>query len=301
MVHLWFLYWARLHQLQWPNQRQHSKSTVSEHPSYHYHYFDNKLHYAPRASPNADVKIIVFSTDIQIYTTPILSISSPISGLTSVAVTAIITNMNGFIVMGVMQGAFNSSTMTIPSVSNIKSGKFSATQNLTAVQMIHTTQNYNTSFQFSGLSANTLYTFFYFCTVEDPAITALSSSVGTFSAQTLQMLVININYSPSLSFMWLMALVLFALAFWFLSFNNDESLCIMFDIINFCGLALCLSSSSCLCLCFCQGNPIGYHRLPRPLRSQRTIPSRCCPLWIDFFLLTWFYRLVSACCSSLLS
>jgi len=60
--------------------------------------------------------------------------------------------------------------------------------------MIHTTQNYNTTFQFNGLSANTLYTFFYFCTVEDPAITALSSSVGTMSAQTLQMLIIDINW-----------------------------------------------------------------------------------------------------------
>ena len=128
------------------------------------------------------------------------------------AVTALITNMNGFIVMGVMAGSFNSSTMTIPSASNIKSGKFSSTQSLSAVQMIHTTQNYNTSFQFSGLSANTLYTFFYFCTVEDPGITALSSSVSTFSAQTLQMLVININFGLEMSYVWGLALLLLAVA-----------------------------------------------------------------------------------------
>ncbi len=103
-----------------------------------------------------------------------------------------------------MAGSFNASTMTIPSTSNIKSGKFSDTQNLLAVQMIHTTQNYNTSFQFSGLSANTLYTFFYFCTVEDPGITALSSTVATFSAQTLQMLVININFGVSLSYVFIL-------------------------------------------------------------------------------------------------
>lgn len=120
--------------------------------------------------------------------------------------------MNGFIVIGVMAGAFNSSTMTIPSASNIKSGKFSSTQNLQAVEMIHNTQNYNTSFQFSGLSANTLYTFFYFCTVEDPAITALSSAVGTFSAQTLQMLVININFGVSMSYVWVLAILLLAVA-----------------------------------------------------------------------------------------
>jgi hypothetical protein len=75
--------------------------------------------------------------------------------------------------------------------------------------MIHTTQNYNTSFQFSSLKANTLYTFFYFCTVEDPAITALSSAVGTLSAQTLQMLIIDINWQPSLRYLWALAVLLF--------------------------------------------------------------------------------------------
>lgn len=80
-------------------------------------------------------------------------------------ITASITNMNGFIVMGVMPGAFNTATMTVPSAANIKNGVFSASINLTAVKMIHTTQNYNTTFQFNSLSADTLYTFFYFCTV----------------------------------------------------------------------------------------------------------------------------------------
>lgn len=74
--------------------------------------------------------------------------------------------------------------------------------------MIHTTQNYNTTFQFNNLNANTLYTFFYFCTVEDPAITALSSTVGTLSAQTLQMLIIDINWQPSLTYLWLLGLSL---------------------------------------------------------------------------------------------
>ena len=98
--------------------------------------------------------------------------------------------------------------MTIPTVSSIKNGEFSQSQNLTAVQMIHTTQNYNTTFQFNSLNANTVYTFFYFCTVEDPAITALSSTVGTLSAQTLQILTININHEPYLAYLWMLALVL---------------------------------------------------------------------------------------------
>jgi hypothetical protein len=90
---------------------------------------------------------------------------------------------------------------------------FSATLNLTSVQMIHTAQNYNTSFQFSSLSANTIYTFFYFCTVEDPSITALSSTVSMFSAQTLQMLIININYAADLRYLALLAFALLVLAF----------------------------------------------------------------------------------------
>jgi len=102
--------------------------------------------------------------------------------------------------------------MTIPSTTSIKNGQFSISQNLTAVKMIHTTQNYNTTFQFSSLNADTLYTFFYFCTVEDPAITSLSSTVGTLSAQTLQMLIIDINWEPSLTYLWLLGLSLVLLA-----------------------------------------------------------------------------------------
>lgn len=107
-----------------------------------------------------------------------------------------------------MAGAFDSTTMTIPSAANIKNGIFSASKNLNAVKMIHTTQNYNSTFQFDSLNANTLYTFFYFSTVEDPAITALSSTVGTFSAQTLQMLTIDINWTPYIPLHLLAFLVL---------------------------------------------------------------------------------------------
>ena len=93
--------------------------------------------------------------------------------------------MNGFIVIGVYNGTFNASTMTTPSVANIKLGKFSTSVNLLQVQMRHTSQNYQTSFQFAGLKANSTYSFFYFCTVEDPKISALSSSVEVTSVQTL--------------------------------------------------------------------------------------------------------------------
>jgi len=128
-----------------------------------------------------------------------MTISAPISGLTSVVLTAAITNMNGFIVIGVLNQAFNQTTMTIPSATNIKQGIFSQNVSLVAVQMIHATQNYNTTFQFTGLTANTLYSFFYFCTVEDPSITSLTSAVRVTSAQTLQMLTININWDSTLT------------------------------------------------------------------------------------------------------
>jgi hypothetical protein len=128
-----------------------------------------------------------------------MSISSPVSGLTSVIITAAITNMNGFIILGAMTGAFDASVYTIPSTTNIKQGIFSSNVSLLNVQMIHATQNYNTTFQFTGLAANTVYSFFYFCTVEDPSITSLSSTVKVVSATTLQMLTIDINWSPFLT------------------------------------------------------------------------------------------------------
>lgn len=140
-----------------------------------------------------------------------MTISAPISGLTSVVLTAAITNMNGFIVIGVLNQLFNASTMTIPSTNNIKQGIFSQSVSLVAVQMIHSTQNYNTTFQFAGLTANTLYSFFYFCTVEDPSITSLTSAVSYTTAQTLQMLTININWAPGLTLFLLPLLLLLLL------------------------------------------------------------------------------------------
>ncbi len=58
------------------------------------------------------------------FSTPTLSIQNPIAGLNSVVLTASITNMNGFIVVGVMNGVFNSSVMTLPTTNNIKKGLF---------------------------------------------------------------------------------------------------------------------------------------------------------------------------------
>ena len=123
-----------------------------------------------------------------------MSTSTPISGLTSVVITAAITNMNGFIVIGALQGSFDSTTQTLPTAANIKNGIFTSNTTLTQVKMIHTSQNYNTTFQFADLQPNTVYSFFYYCTVEDPQITSLGSTVSVVMAQTLQMLTIDINW-----------------------------------------------------------------------------------------------------------
>jgi hypothetical protein len=83
---------------------------------------------------------------LQVFTTSTMNISEPISGLNSVVISASITNMNGFIVFGVMNGVFNSSTMTLPTTNLIKEGLFSSTESLVKTKMIYSTQNYNTTF-----------------------------------------------------------------------------------------------------------------------------------------------------------
>lgn len=45
---------------------------------------------------------------------------------------------------------------------------------------------------------NTKYSFFYYATTEDPAITAQSTAVKVVDAQTLQALLVDINWSHSL-------------------------------------------------------------------------------------------------------
>lgn len=132
--------------------------------------------------------------DIQFFASPVITISSPISGLSSIVVTGMVTNMNGFIIIGCMNGVFDSSTMTYPVAASIKKGLLSTNVSLLQVKMIQVIQNYNVTFSFSGLSDNTEYTFFYFATTEDPTISAQSSAVGTFNALTLQALIVDINF-----------------------------------------------------------------------------------------------------------
>lgn len=72
--------------------------------------------------------------------------------------------MNGFIIIGCMNGVFDSTTMTYPVAASIKKGLLSTNVPLLQVKMIQAIQNYNVTFSFSGLSDNTEYTFFYFAT-----------------------------------------------------------------------------------------------------------------------------------------
>lgn len=136
-----------------------------------------------------------------------MSISTPVAGLQSIVLTASITNMNGFLIVGVYDQNFDSATMSVPTTTLIKQGKFTTADNLIAVKMIHTTQNYNTTFSFTGLTSDTLYTLFYFCTVEDPSIISLSSSVKYAKVQTLQVLTIDINWGSGLALLGISLLI----------------------------------------------------------------------------------------------
>ena len=147
--------------------------------------------------------------DIQFFAAPALSIGSPISGLNSIVVTASITNMNGFIIVGCMNGIFDATTMTFPVAASIKKGLLSTNVTLLQVKMVQAIQNYNVTFSFSSLTSDTNYTFFYFCTPEDPTISAQSSTVGSFNAQTLQALIVDINFGGKLGVIWVgLALIL---------------------------------------------------------------------------------------------
>ena len=150
--------------------------------------------------------------------------------------------------------------MTIPSATNIKQGKFSTSVNLFAVQMIHTSQNYNTNFQFTGLRANSVYSFFYFSTVEDPSIAALSSSVSVTSALTLQMLIIDINWewrSAMVVLLCLFFVVMWSMIFYKIMLNNQ--LTILDQLFRMVGILLIF-----FFLFACRLLPIDYSMLSSP-------------------------------------
>ena len=110
--------------------------------------------------------------DIQVFTTPTMTVSDPISGLNSVVVTGSITNMNGFLVVACMDGTFDSNTMTVPTTSNIKKGLFETSIALKQVKMLYANQNYNITLEFTDLPDNTEFTFFYFASSEDTTVTS---------------------------------------------------------------------------------------------------------------------------------
>lgn len=62
--------------------------------------------------------------------------------------------MNGFIIIGCMNGVFVDSTMTMPTAAYIKKGMLSTNVTLLAVKMRYAIQNYNVTMSFSGLTDN---------------------------------------------------------------------------------------------------------------------------------------------------
>lgn len=83
-----------------------------------------------------------------------VSVTSIISGLNSIVATATITNMNGFIVIGCMDGVFVNGVMTMPTAAYIKKGLLSSNVTLLQVKMRYAIQNYNVTMSFSGLTDN---------------------------------------------------------------------------------------------------------------------------------------------------
>ena len=151
--------------------------------------------------------------DIQVFTTPTMTISDPISGLNSVVVTGSITNMNGFLVVACMNGVFNENTMTVPTTTNIKKGLFETSIALKQVKMLYANQNYNITLEFTDLPDDTEFTFFYFASSEDPTITAETTTVSRFNAKTLKALTININWNSHM--LWsLVGLLCLMLLIW---------------------------------------------------------------------------------------
>jgi len=77
------------------------------------------------------------------------------------------------------------------------------------VQIQYIPQNYNVSFTFNSLNQNQTYSLFYFTTVDDPTLTALSTSVTVINVTTLTATQININHQGRLAaYVVLAALVL---------------------------------------------------------------------------------------------
>lgn len=113
-----------------------------------------------------------------------------------------------------MNGVFNFGSMTFPTATYIKKGLISTNVTLMQVKMIYAIQNYNVSFSFSGLSDNKEYTCFYFGTTEDPTISAESTTVKSFNAQTLQALIVDINFAYILQNIWILFIIVFIALQW---------------------------------------------------------------------------------------
>lgn len=146
------------------------------------------------------------TSDVENLGAPTYGVGGVLSGLTGITLNVTITNMNGFVVFAVMDGTFTSN-MSLPTTSNLKQGLFQANTPLLQVQIQYAPQNYNVSFTFSPLKQNQTYSMFHFATVDDPTLTALSTSVTAISVTTLAATTIDINYQYRLSVLAILAVL----------------------------------------------------------------------------------------------
>lgn len=83
--------------------------------------------------------------------------------------------MNGFIVIGCMVGVYDPLTMILPTPPDIKRGMMDSNMALLQTKMRYDAQNVTITIVFKELEQNQTYTFFYFCTPDDPTMEALST------------------------------------------------------------------------------------------------------------------------------
>ena len=132
------------------------------------------------------------TSDVENLGAPTYNVGGVLAGLNGITLNVSISNMNGFVIVAVMDGIFTSN-MSLPTASNLKQGLFQANTPLLQVQIQYAPQNYNVSFTFSSLRQNQTYSMFHFATVDDPTLTSLSSFVTAINVTTLTATTIDIN------------------------------------------------------------------------------------------------------------
>eukprot|EP00825_Cyclidium_porcatum_P017430 TRINITY_DN20156_c0_g1_i1.p1 TRINITY_DN20156_c0_g1~~TRINITY_DN20156_c0_g1_i1.p1 ORF type:complete len:402 (+),score=61.72 TRINITY_DN20156_c0_g1_i1:50-1255(+) len=118
----------------------------------------------------------ISSEDIVETNTPAFYINSISTDVNSVTISATITNMYGYIVIGVIQGYYTTS----PTISLLKQNLYgNGAAELDQQVIRYSSQNIAQTFIFRSLTPGTQYTFFLAASIDDPSINSQGTSVIT--------------------------------------------------------------------------------------------------------------------------